>query len=163
MAFLDNFRNSRSMDQNSGSNSRSRSRSSSRSSSGNLTYEEWLQSHHVPHPGARGNRNAAGPHNIPSDSLEKIREGGRKGGKAHLGMHMEVDPDKTVHFRKSKTSGGGNASSMKSSQRRSRSQNMFAGQTNQGFSANEFRDLIQEARDVANRLNEVLGDLGNQY
>lgn len=54
-----------------------------------LTKEEWLASHHVPHPGARGNRNAAGPHQIPPESMKKIKEGGRKGGKAHLGMKFK--------------------------------------------------------------------------
>ena len=39
-----------------------------------LSYEEWLASHHVPHPGARGNKNALGPHRIPPESLEKIKD-----------------------------------------------------------------------------------------
>jgi hypothetical protein len=114
-----------------------------------LTKEEWLASHHVPHPGARGNKNALGPHKISNDSLERIREGGRKGGKAHLGMRFEkIEQSKRKSGMSSRASGAGIRSS------RGKSVSM-----NNSEYGNDRQRSLEEVKALSQRLKEVLDDL----
>jgi hypothetical protein len=132
------------------------------------SYDEWIESHHVPHPGAIGNQNARGPHNIPEESMERIREGGSRGGKAHLGMRFErIDGEgqNSNSGRRSSRSNSGSRSSGMSSrasgsgmrtgrgrqQQQQQQQSMGRGNNNQID--------IQELRDMRDRLDEVLNEI----
>ena len=130
-----------------------------------LSEEEWLASHHVPHPGARGNRNAAGSHNIPSQSMERIREGGRRGGEAHRGMKFKRTDNEGENTGRSSERSSKSSRAMSMSSRAS-SSGMRTGRGSSRVSQGRQEDFrndnvrqLDEVRDIANRLQEVLNEL----
>lgn len=132
-----------------------------------LSEDEWIEAHRVPHPGARGNQNARGPHNIPEDSMERIREGGRKGGEAHRGMRFQrVDDMQSGGTRRRSTrrssndqdGNQGRFSSRVNSNRTSRSSRSGMNTSGRGYSGRQSEDQsLEDLRDAVGRLNEVLG------
>jgi hypothetical protein len=131
-----------------------------------LTEQEWLASHHVPHPGARGNRNAAGPHHLSPEGLRNIQEAGhRRAGKPHPMSDEGVQHIREAAQRRSqiyqKAKAQNNMSSRASgsgSSRRNRSSGQRQVQQQQYQSRGNMID-IRELRDMRDRLDEVLNEI----
>lgn len=109
------------------------------------------------HTGAPGNSNASGSHNIPPSSMAKIKEGGRKGGaNSHSGGRPSGSSTKLSRSTKSGMSSRASGSGMNSS-RRGNSQSTQNDSNVTGIST--LNDRIQEAKQLADRLDDVLNEL----